>query len=221
MNNDLLNIISILNELGINNNVILIGSWVEFFYKDLIKNYYSQFVTQDYDFLVKRPVKKGKGFISKMKEIGFDYSEDYLTNKSKFYKDGMEVEFLTNLTRDNTNICAINEMGINAEVLKNVDILLNNTIVVECKTYKITIPSPAAYCIHKLLINPSRIEWKKQKDIDSVINILSKMIDSNVYINEVNHIFDSLGKKQKKTIEEICNNYNIVEFDKIRKLTNN
>ena len=186
MNNDLLNIISILNELGINNNVILIGSWVEFFYKDLIKNYYSQFVTQDYDFLVKRPVKKGKRFISKMKEIGFDYSEDYLTNKSKFYKDGMEVEFLTNLTRDYTNICAINEMGINAEVLKNVDILLN-----------------------------------KQKDIDSVINILSKMIDSNVYINEVNHIFDSLGKKQKKTIEEVCNNYNIVEFDKIRKLTNN
>ena len=51
MNNDLLNIISILNELGINNNVILIGSWVEFFYKDLIKNYYSQFVTLNLNFI--------------------------------------------------------------------------------------------------------------------------------------------------------------------------
>lgn len=85
---------------------------VEFFYKDLISNYYSQFVTQDYDFLIKRPVKKGKGFVSKMKEIDFDYDEDYITGKSKFYKDGMEVEFLTNLTRDYSSICSIEEMGI-------------------------------------------------------------------------------------------------------------
>lgn len=220
MNDDLLKIIKILNELGLNNNVILIGSWVEFFYKDLISNYYSQFVTQDYDFLIKRPVKKGKGFVSKMKEIGFDYDEDYITDKSKFYKDGMEVEFLTNLTRDYSSICSIEEMGINAESLKNLDVLISNSIVVEHETNKITIPSPAAYCIHKLLINPSRIEWKKQKDIDSVINILSKMIESNVYINEFNSIFNSLSKKQKKIIENVSEEYKIIEFDKIRELTN-
>ena len=56
MNDDLFEIIRILNELNLQNNVILIGSWVELFYQNLIDHYFSQFVTHDIDFLIMRPV---------------------------------------------------------------------------------------------------------------------------------------------------------------------
>ena len=215
MNADLLKIIKILNELNLYKNVILIGSWVEYFYSDLIENYQSQFVTQDIDFLIQRPVKAGNGFISEMKKIGFEYSEDYITHKSKFYKDNIEVEFLTNLTRDQMHICSISTMGINAESLSSLDILLNNTILVHEDDLCIKIPSPSAYCIHKLLINPKRVDWKKQKDIDSIILIFSRMLQANVYLDDTKRIFNNLSKKQQDNVIKVVEKYNIIEFYKI------
>jgi len=57
-----------------------------------------------------------------MKEIGFTYEEDPLTGKSKFFKNDIEVEFLTTLTRDYSSVYNVPEMGIHAECLKYMDI---------------------------------------------------------------------------------------------------
>ncbi len=121
-NETLMEVINIINKLNLQNTLVLIGSWAEYFYQRLFDRYYSSFRTLDTDFLIRRPVQSGKGFVKEMKEIGFTYEEDPLTGKSKFFKNDIEVEFLTTLTRDYSSVYNVPEMGIHAECLKYMDI---------------------------------------------------------------------------------------------------
>lgn len=111
----LMNVLDIIMELNLQESVILIGSWDEYFYERLYEGYFASIRTLDTDFLIRRPVNTGKEFIRRMKELGFIYEEDPLSGKSKFIKQDNEIEFLTTLTRENKHIYRVPVLGVNAE----------------------------------------------------------------------------------------------------------
>lgn len=77
-----------------------------------------------------------------------------------------------------------------------------NYITVRYNGYDINVPSPASYCLQKLLINKERTEIKKAKDIDAVKYILGYVFASVKYKEEFIESFNTAPKKWKKAIKE-------------------
>ena len=198
----LMKVLDLIMELDLQESMILIGSWDEFFYERLYNGFSATFRTLDTDFLIRRPVHKGKEFIRRMIEIGFIYEEDSFTGKSKFIMQDNEIEFLTTLTRDNNHIYKVPVLGINAECLKYMDIPLNNLIPYTFKPgLYILIPSPASYCLHKILINDERSKEKQSKDTMAIKNILNSFIDNQEFRIDFQRVYKSLGRKQKVKVD--------------------
>ena len=197
----LMKVLCLIMELKLQETVILIGSWDEYFYERLYSGYTALFRTLDTDFLIRRPVNTGKEFVMRMIQLGFIYEEDPLTGKSKFIKQDNEIEFLTALTRGDKHIYRVPELDINAECLKYMEIPSNNLIpyVFENGAY-IQIPSPAAYCAHKILINDERTDEKQRKDAAAVQNILNSFSSDEEFKKSFQKVYSELGKKQRKKL---------------------
>lgn len=211
--NNLKLLVKAINECNLEDNMILVGSWCEYFYQDLFKSYVSNMKTRDHDILVKRPLNRGELFHKTMLDLGFSYFDD--DGKSKYLKEDNEVEFLTTLSRNYEHLYKIPYVKLNAECLPYFEIIINNLQEAELDNMKILIPSPPAYVLHKLIINPTRKEDKKQKDIDAVSNIIVNMIDEKIYGGELKLLYDSLPKKQKAIVDEVVDVYNIVPFKQL------
>lgn len=206
-------IIRIINALHLEHTVILIGSWAEYFYQNLFSQYYSSFRTTDTDFLIKRPVSGGKGFVKAMQEAGFTYDEDPYSGKSRFFKNGIEVEFLTNLTRNYAAIYRIRDLDINAECLKYMNIVIANTISYQFSDGDIVlIPDPSAYIIQKALINNDRKPDKAKKDVSAIRGLLLAITEEKRYDKEFLRIFNGLSRKEKRLVEAFAIENEIIEM---------
>lgn len=71
----------------------------------------------------------------------------------------------------------VNSLGVMAQGLRNMEILTDHTIVVNIKGFNVTVPKPAAYILHKLVINEERKpEYKQEKDAQLLRNDFMFMV---------------------------------------------
>jgi hypothetical protein len=209
-------VVHVLNEEGLQNDIVIVGSWAEYFYQlYLFTDYISSLKTMDIDFAIAHDIKKQTNLITALKKRGFQYFEDTLTKKSKFVNNAdssFEIEFLTTQGRNVHGIYCAPGLGIYAEALPYMELLLNNLVHINLNNNEIvTVPQPYAYVLHKLIINRSR-KQKAQKDAAAVEWLLSSMYREHKYVAELNTMYQSLGKKQKNAIKETVDNYNIIIF---------
>ena len=207
-------ILNVLNDEGILKNTILIGSWCLLFYKDIFENFVPTIKTTDIDFCVPNPksIKEKNNVIKSLNKIKYDIFQDTLTNKSTFISpDGFELEFLTKLNRNQLTCVRLGNTSIYAESLPYVDIFFGNYVEVEYGGMLIKIASPSSYVIQKLLINNQRKD-KKEKDIESIKNVLMYIHTSKKYFEELRALYDTLPKKWKTEIDKVSNQNNIDLF---------
>lgn len=210
----MLDIIEALHKSGLLKNCIISGSWAMFFYKEIFEGFFPPIATTDFDIFLPSVSKIKEGNINKLL-IDLDYlrDDDYLTGKTKYYsKDGFEIEFLTVPNRTLEHVIKIPSIGIGAEALPKMKIAEWNYITVKYNGYDINVPSPASYCLQKLLINKERAETKKVKDIDAVRYVLSHIAVSKKYRKEFIESFNSAPKKWKKAIKETIETNRLDDF---------
>lgn len=214
--NNLDDLIKIINEKHLEKDFMLIGSWCEYFYQEYFKNYKSQMKTTDFDFYVKnKQITTEKVNISaSLAKRGFERFDDYMTEKTIFTKGDNSVEFLTGIDRNRKDIYPIEKLGIKAESLTRLDIFDRNYLDVEYKGMDIRIPSPAAYIIHKLIINDDRKDEKSKKVLISIKGLLLKIKQSPEDFKNLEIIYQSdiVGRKGRNKINAICQNNNIKLF---------
>lgn len=117
------------------------------------------------------------------------------------------------------SVIRINSIGISAEALPKMKVAEWNYITVKYNGYDVNVPSPASYCLQKLLINKERSEAKKAKDIDAVKYILRYVVASVKYKEEFIESFNSAPKKWKKAIQETIKATNLsslIELEEIQ-----
>ena len=202
--NKMLDIIEALHKSGLLKYCIISGSWAMFFYKEIFEGFIPPIATTDFDIFLPNASRIKEGNINKLL-IDLDYLRDgdCLTGKTRFFsKDGFEIEFLTVPDRTMSNVIKIHSIGIGAEALPKMKVAEWNYITIKYNEYDINIPSPASYCLQKLLINKERTEIKKAKDIDAVKYILRYVVASPKYQEEFIESFSSAPKKWKKAIKE-------------------
>ena len=164
----LVEIMKALNDEGVLNNVILIGSWCLLFYKYIFEDFSPLVRTTDIDFYVPnvKAIKEKNSLVKSLKAINYDIIHDSLTHKSIFISpDGFELEFLTRQNRQQLACVKLGNTGVYAEALSYIEIFAGNYIEVEFFGINVKVASPASYIIQKMLINKDRKE-KKEKDIE-------------------------------------------------------
>lgn len=200
----LLKVLRVFNAAGILDSVILIGSWCMYFYKGYfpVGKYIPSIRTKDIDFLVPLPHKsKIKVDIAELlKNEGFVVT---FNNKGYMRLEHPElmIEFLVPEKGKGTDEpYPLPHLGINAQALRFLDFLVQNTIVIESEGLKIRVPHPVAFGLHKLIISKRRkTEEKFLKEKHEALSILDVLIEQGE-ADKIKTMFNKMPVTWKKKI---------------------
>lgn len=202
--------IDVLDSSGALPHVMLIGSWAEYLYTFYFESEFLPNIrTRDVDFLypnIRRPSPQIH-LEQKMAEAGFLIVRDRLTEVVKMFKeDLLEIEFLTRQVGSGfDSYMDIPGIGIRGQSLRDINILSDFPMKIGVRNYNINVPEPAVYVIQKIFINPHRIPAsKREKDIESVRNILPYIFESSRDLAVLENILNSCTKKEMKSIRKVC-----------------
>jgi hypothetical protein len=138
------------SEAGILKDIVLIGSWCLYFYKEYFTGVYVPPLlrTRDVDFLVPLPtkMKKGVNVPALLKDMGFVVehlgSEGYL----RMGHPELMVEFLVpERGRGSNKPFPLPQISLNAQPLRFLDFLAKHVIEITAESLRIKLPHPAAY----------------------------------------------------------------------------
>ena len=203
--NLLIEILDRFDKAGILDEVTVIGSWAAVFYEEYFKPGKFSFAlkTRDMDFAIQRKQVTGKavdlGLL--LKDIGFRIDFTGKKGYIRLLHPDLIVEFLVPEIGKGTEMpYKLPQFGINAQPLRYLGMLIENTIKVDLKGHKVRVTNPAAYGLHKLIIFKRRAkEEKAVKDLESALNVLDYMVE-NGGIPEIKRVFGTIHKKWQKTI---------------------
>ena len=194
-----------LHKAGVLRKFIVIGSWCAQFYKEYFneQKYIPSIKTRDIDFLVPAPSKiyKKIDILELLKDLGFVKGFKGTKGYIKLEHPEVIIEFLVpERGRGSDKPYKLPQLGINAQTLRFLDFLNQKTIKVKIEDISITLPHPAYFSLHKLIVYQRRIDSeKKAKDIEVATKVLRALIDKGeTRIIEV--AFDSVPKRWKTKI---------------------
>lgn len=202
--------IIILKKNRILEHVVLIGSWVEYIYErsNYLEEFEANLKTKDIDFLIKNIHKPREGIdiVDILEKEDYVTDIDYISGAYKFYKGkDLEIEFLVReIGKGQIKPYTVPSFGIKAEGLRYMDLLLDNTITINIENIDITVPSPQAYLLQKIIINDQR-KNKAGKDYLGIENLLDNIKRSDTQYQELGKLYNSLTKKRRNKIDKFLN----------------
>ena len=154
----------------------LIGSWCFYFYQRRLGAKPYPFKTQDIDFLLPYPYRGRTkvDLIDELKRLGFQH--DFRPDGSIYlWNAELRIEFLIpERGRGRDKAVEIKSLAVKAMPLRFVDMLLRHPISVKEGGVTVSIPDPAAFCLHKLLIAKRRKRSESRlKDIEQALHVAS------------------------------------------------
>jgi len=196
-----------LEKAGILKDVVLIGSWCIPFYKDYFGSvkYLTAIKTCDVDFLVPTPSKtRTKADIPKLLKdlgfiVGFKGTEGYV----QLEHPELIIEFLVpEKGRGLDKPYQLPQFGLNAQALRLLDLLIQDTIKVKIEGVEINLPHPANFALHKLIIFQRRTkEDKIAKDRNAAMKVIKALINKGEAVT-IKRVYNSMIPKwQKKALK--------------------
>jgi len=196
-----------LDRVGILKDIVLVGSWCTVFYKDFFtsKKYMASLTTRDMDLLIPQPraikakvdigeLLKDLGFI-----VGFTGSQGYI----RLEHPQLIVEFLVpERGKGSDKPYSLPQLGLNAQALRFLEFLSQDTIKSKVGSINVTLPHPANFALHKLVVMGRRHKAEKQaKDKDAAIKILNALIDTEQSIT-IKNAFQSMSKRWQGMVKK-------------------
>jgi hypothetical protein len=172
-----------LDHAGVLKHVVLVGSWCTLLYREYFSSpaYAPSLKTRDIDLFVPRPsvldsqidvadLLKDLGFV-----VGFTGRQGYI----RLEHPQLIVEFLVpERGRPSDKPYPLPGLGLNAQALRFLEFLAQNTIMAKLNNIMVTLPHPANFALHKLLVVSRRPTLEKQaKDKEAAMKILQALID--------------------------------------------
>lgn len=159
------------------------------------------------DILVPIPLKirKQSNIPGLLKDLGFIVQFNGMKGWMKLAHPELIIEFLVpKRDRDSDRLYSLAQLGMNAQPLSFMDMLIENMIRIKIENFYLQVPHPAAFALHKLIISKRRmLDEKKDKDIMQALNVLNALIEKGEK-NNIRKIFKSLFPKwQKKVMDAL------------------
>lgn len=194
-----------LDQEGVLSDLVLIGSWGAYFYKNYFKKqgYDYALRTRDMDFLISLPlkVKKEVDIPRVLEKLGF--LKDFVGSKGyvRFIHTELFVEFLVpdqGKGRDKPLVVA--PLHVQAQPLRFLNFLTDSVIQVPFENLLIPVPHPANFALHKLIIFQRRTKNEKAiKDREMAVYILRMLLEKGE-ANIIKEVFSSVPEKWQKKI---------------------
>jgi len=211
--------IALFHDVGVLEYIVVVGSWAEYLYQEagLIPGFQSSFRTQDFDVLLRniRLPNRSVDLVAEFTRHGYLMMQNPQTGLMKFDKGGeLEIEFLVReMGKGQLAPYRHEYLGVTAQGLRYIDILSENSTVLQLRGYLIRVPRPQAYILHKLLINKQRSATKQEKDIGAVRDLLAAVSEYPAELSVLQELFDALPKKAQARIKDTCVK-NAIHWDK-------
>jgi hypothetical protein len=196
-----------LDKAGILKDIVLVGSWCTIFYKDFFagKKYMTSLTTRDMDLLISQPrsIKAKVDVAELLKDLGFVVGFTGSKGYIRLEHPQLIVEFLVpERGRGSDKPYSLPQLGLNAQALRFVEFLSQDTITSKVGSIKVTLPHPANFALHKLLVMGRRPKAEKQaKDKNAAIKILSALIDSE-QSNTIRNAFQAMPKRWQGMVKK-------------------
>ncbi len=193
-----------LRDSGILENIIVVGSWCIYFYKDYFKEmeYKSVIRTRDIDFLIPIPfvLKKKVDVHELLKDLGF-LIDFHIKGYIRLVHPELIIEFLVpERGKGFDKPYPLPQLGLNAQSLRFLDFLEKNSIKIKSDNLLLNVPHPAAFALHKLIISDRRLkEEKKIKERREAVYILNCLIEKGDEEIIKSH-FESIPKRWKTKV---------------------
>jgi hypothetical protein len=200
-------LLGVFAELGLLSDLILVGSWTHLFFREYLGDPQAvpPIKTTDVDFLVTHPKKERKkvDIPEAIKKLGFLEHYDFVNNTAKYVHDELDLEFLADrIGKGEVNVYDVKPLGIRAHTIRYLSMLQSHVIEVPYRSYTVRVPEPAAYALHKLLINHQRSEKKKTKDMDTVRALSEALLKREHERQRLTQVLAGLPDKWKRKILE-------------------
>lgn len=199
-------IIDVLSRSALLPHVMVIGSWAEYLYPYCLgDDYRPNLKTRDVDLYYGNPyleVEGAEALVENFRAANFMLDEHF-SDTGKFFKEGIEVEFLSSQIGSGAGLIEIPFTGVKAEKLSDLDMLKPLWVVV--RGYEIKIPTPESYIAHKLYINPERRPVSKRaKDIEAVRSLLLYLSQKPECVESLRVYMQNLPEKRRQRIIEVA-----------------
>ncbi len=137
---------------------------------------------------------KDLGFV-----VGFAGQEGYI----RLEHPQLIVEFLVpERGRPTDKPYPLPNLGLNAQALRFLDFLAQNTITARLHEITVTIPHPANFALHKLLVLSRRPTLEKQaKDKEAAIRILHALMDKGEE-DLLRSVFNTMPRRWQAKVEK-------------------
>jgi len=196
-----------LDKAGILKDIVLIGSWCTIFYKDFFagKRYMTSLTTRDMDLLIPQPrsIKAKVDLFELLKDLGFVVGFAGSNGYIRLEHPQLIIEFLVpERGKGSDKPYPLPQLGLNAQALRFVEFLSQDTIKSKVGSIKVTLPHPANFALHKLLVMSRRPKAEKQaKDKNAAIKILTALIDSK-QSNTIRNAFQAMPKRWQGIVKK-------------------
>lgn len=204
-----LKVLKKLGSYGLLEDLILIGGWSLYIYKEYFKNNVLLPLkrTLDIDFLIPNPTKiKHKVDVDNiLNELGFDTDYNMMNHLTRYVHPALTIEFLMDQKgRGDIDVCKIMDLSITAVQLRYLSLLENNSIKVNYKGMMIQVPEPVAFTLHKYIISKRRAKEKKaKKDLVTAKEMTDFLLTIEDQREKLKEIFNGISKGWRKTIIKI------------------
>ena len=154
--------------------VELIGSWCFYLYQRHLGVKPYPFRTQDIDFLLPYPYRGHVhvDLIEALKPLGFQH--DFRPDGSIYlWNAELRIEFLVpERGRGTDKAVEIKPLAVQAMPLRFVEMLLQHPISITEGRVSVSVPDPAAFCLHKLLVaNRRKRAASRAKDLEQALHV--------------------------------------------------
>ena len=167
---------------GVLPHLLLIGSWPVYFYRHYFKlaSYRPSIRTRDMDFLVDLPPPRLAQPVDVPRELaavdfvtGFRGEEGYMI----LQHPELLLEFLVpERGRGGNKAVDLPQLGVNAQPLRYLDMLVEETITIQQRGWQLRLPHPARFALHKLLVAGRRRDpAKADKDRNEAHKVLAAL----------------------------------------------
>ena len=200
-----------INKVGVLKNIVLIGSWCIPLYKEyfLGTRYVASITTRDVDLLVSLPlnIKVKVDMENLLKDLGFILNFNGPQGYIKLEHPDLSLEFLVPERGAGLNKpFKLPQLGLNAQSLRYLNLLTTKIINVEIAGFKVNLPHPAVFALHKLIISKERKNKdKEEKDQEAAVRIIRALFDKGE-ADKLKFFFMSFTPKLRKVIINILRN---------------
>lgn len=170
-----------LKDAGVLDHVVIVGSWCVLFYERYFNTpaFRATIRTRDLDIAIPRPPRfHGKvDLAAQLGKLGFVIDFMGQDGYVRFLHPDLIVEFLVpELGRTTSKPFDVPALGVNAQPLRFLSLLLDGSIRVPFQSVTVRVPHPANFALHKLLISGRRQKDKMDRDRQQALMIIRALV---------------------------------------------